>query len=56
MSKKSERIKTEEIKLNSNGDLDISDELQDLITGGTNPEDTEEEGIVINFNCHNNQK
>lgn len=51
MSKKLESIKAEEIKLNSNGDLDVSVELQDLIAGGTNPEDTEEEAIIINFGC-----
>ena len=45
-------IKSDEMKLNKDGSVQISDELLGAIAGGLNPEDQEDEGIVtINGNC-----
>lgn len=39
------------ITLNKDGDIEINDEFLNDISGGSNPEDTEDEGIVVNIYC-----
>lgn len=53
MTNKLENIKAEEIKLNENGELELSEELQDIVSGGVSPEDAEEEGNngCVNIGC-----
>lgn len=51
MSKKIENIESDEIKLNKDGEVELSEELQNAIAGGVSPEEGEEEDIVINFGC-----
>lgn len=41
-----------EIKLNKEGEVELSKELQDAVAGGVSPGDEEEEGIVVNvYQC-----
>jgi len=52
MSNKLENIKSEEIKLNKDGEVEIPEELQseiDDVAGGVSPEESEEE---TNINCY----
>ncbi len=54
MSNKIGNIQTDEIKLNEDGTIELSEELQNAVAGGVSPEDTEEEGTnvgCINFGC-----
>lgn len=50
MTSKFEHITADEIKLNEQGNLELSSEMQDVVAGGISPEEAEEEGIVTN-NC-----
>ncbi len=43
MTDKFENIESEEIKLNKNGEVELSDELANAVAGGFNPEEEEEE-------------
>ncbi|WP_299003228.1 hypothetical protein [uncultured Shewanella sp.] len=47
MTDKLQNIKTDEIKLNEDGIVEISDELQEAIAGGIDPESLEDEGNGI---------
>ncbi len=49
MSKKFKEIKSEEIKLNELGDVELSEELADAVAGGFSPEEEEDE--VTNDGC-----
>lgn len=54
MTNKLENITTEDIKLNENGELELSEDLQDAIAGGVGPEDVDEEGNSgCNTGCKN---
>lgn len=59
MSKKTlENIKNEDIKMNKDGELEVSEELQsqiDEVAGGVSPEESEEEDLVINIFCQGEQ-
>ena len=50
MTDKFENIENEEIKLNKNGDVELSDELANAVAGGFNPEEEEDECINVG-NC-----
>ncbi len=49
MTKKFENIESDEIKLNKNGEVELSDELAGAVAGGFNPEEEEEE--IFDGNC-----
>lgn len=56
MSNKFENIKSEEIKLNELGEIELSEELTDAVAGGFSPEEEDEEGNVgcgntVNGSC-----
>ncbi len=53
MTDKFENIKSEEIKLNKDGEVELSPELAESVAGGFNPEEHESEGNggCINFSC-----
>jgi hypothetical protein len=51
MSDKFENIDSEEIQLNKDGELQISDALQDAVAGGFNPEEEDNEAPEINTKC-----
>ena len=53
MTDKFENINGDEINLNVNGELEISDALQDAVAGGFNPEAEEDEmpDDKTNINC-----
>ena len=51
MSNKFENIKSEEIKLNELGEIELSEELTDAVAGGFSPEEEDEEDI--NQGCGN---
>ncbi|WP_042147894.1 MULTISPECIES: hypothetical protein [unclassified Pseudoalteromonas] len=50
MTDKLENIKNEEIKLNKDGEIELSEELTNAIAGGFSPED-ENEDEAINGSC-----
>ncbi len=53
MTNKLENITADEIKLNEDGDLELSTELQAVIAGGISPEEAEEEVIIVtNKGCN----
>lgn len=52
MTNKLENITADEIKLNEDGDLELSNELQAVIAGGISPEEAEEEDVIINKGCN----
>ncbi|WP_299493939.1 hypothetical protein [uncultured Shewanella sp.] len=54
MTDKLKNIKENDIKLNEDGAVEISDELQDVIAGGVNPEAQEQEDECLNIGCHVN--
>ncbi len=43
MTDKFENIKSEEIKLNKNGVVELSDDLANAVAGGFNPEEEQED-------------
>lgn len=43
MTDKFENIESEEIKLNKNGEVELSDELADAVAGGVDPEQGDED-------------
>lgn len=59
MTDKFENINADEIKLNANGELEISEALQDAVAGGFDPEAAEDEATeiknesdcTVNVNC-----
>lgn len=54
MTDKFENIESEEIKLNKNGEVELSDELANAVAGGFNPEEEQEDegnGICANGSC-----
>jgi len=53
MTDKFENIKNEEIKINENGEIELSKNLADAIAGGFNPEEEEDEGVLADV-CGNN--
>lgn len=44
MTDKFESIDSEEITMNENGEIELSEALQDAVAGGFSPEEEEEEG------------
>lgn len=62
MTNKLENIKAEEIKLNEHGELELSEDLLDAISGGVSPEEADEEDInqgcgnTVNGTCGSNQQ
>lgn len=56
MTKKFENIKSQEIKLNELGEVELSEELANAVSGGFSPEEEEEEGVTINFYCPSKDK
>lgn len=50
MSKKFENIKNEEIKLNELGEVELSEELSDAVSGGFSPEEEDDEHNVCQIN------
>lgn len=50
MSDKFENIESEEIKLNKNGEVELSADLADAVAGGFNPEEEESE-YLDNCDC-----
>ncbi|MBU2971603.1 hypothetical protein KO527_19840 [Pseudoalteromonas sp. C2R02] len=51
MTNKFENIESEEIKLNKNGEIELSPELADAVSGGFNPEQEDEEAAAKNKIC-----
>jgi hypothetical protein len=53
MTNKLENIKNEEIKLNKDGEIELSEELSNAIAGGFSPEEEENEGNIkcTNISC-----
>lgn len=54
MTNKFENIKSEEIKLNENGDVELSPELAEVVAGGFSPEEEDSEsgnGLCANGSC-----
>ncbi|MCS6237661.1 hypothetical protein G3495_21495 [Shewanella baltica] len=53
MTTKFENIKSEDIKLNENGDVELSPELTEAVAGGFSPEEEENEGTnnCLNISC-----
>lgn len=39
------------VSLDENGDVKVSDELLNKISGGSNPEDSDDEEVTINIYC-----
>jgi hypothetical protein len=44
------------VVLDENGDIKINDELLNKISGGSNPEDSDDEAIEINIYCPKKEK
>ncbi|MBL4941338.1 MAG: hypothetical protein JKY81_06685 [Colwellia sp.] len=51
MTDKFENIKSDEIKINKDGEIELSDELANAVSGGFDPEAEEDEGIITVNNC-----
>ncbi len=53
MTDKFEKIQSEEIKLNKDGEVELSPELAEAVAGGFNPEEHEAEGNngCVNGSC-----
>jgi len=54
MTDKFENIESEDIKLNKNGEIELSDALAGAVAGGFNPEEEEETNIkcsTVNYKC-----
>ena len=56
MSKKLENIKAEEINLSTDGELEISKDLQDAIAGGMSDEEQDMDLADTNYGCGTNIK
>lgn len=58
MTNKFENVKAGDVKLNKDGNLELDESLQAQlgeIAGGVSPEESEDEGITINFGCGKNK-
>ncbi len=51
MTDKFKNIKSEEIKINKNGEVELSDDLANAVAGGFNPEAEDNEDIIVNIFC-----